>query len=81
MLTRRLHVLLDEDRYHRLRSEAERRRVSVALVVREAIDAAVPGDSDERYSAARSIPGAAAMPVPDPEALRAAMDRARSQRG
>lgn len=55
MLTRRLHVLLDDDRYRRLTSGAERRSVSVAVVVREAIDAALPGDCDERCSAARSI--------------------------
>lgn len=80
MLTRRLHVLLDEGRYRRLTAEAGRRGVPVAVVVREAIDAALPGDSDERYSAARSILGAVAMPVPDPAELRAEMDEARSQR-
>jgi hypothetical protein len=32
-------VLLDEERYARLQAEAERRRVSVAVVVRDAVDA------------------------------------------
>ena len=38
MLTRRLQVLLDDSRYQRLEAAARRRRVSVATVVREAID-------------------------------------------
>jgi hypothetical protein len=81
VLTRRLQVLLDEDRYARLASEAERRSVPVAVVVREAIDAAFPDGADERSAAARAILGAPAMPVPDPAELRDELDAIRSRRG
>ena len=80
MLTRRLQVLLDEDRYFRLASEADRRSVPVAVVVREAIDAAFPSGADERAAAARAILDAPAMPVPDPVALKAELDEIRSRR-
>ena len=42
MLTRRLQVLLDEERYARLAAQAARTNLSVAAVVRAAIDAAFP---------------------------------------
>jgi len=38
MYERRLHLLLDEARYQRVAAEARRRGVSVASVIREAID-------------------------------------------
>ncbi|MEX1294724.1 MAG: antitoxin [Candidatus Limnocylindrales bacterium] len=38
MLNRRLQVLLDDKRYEWLKATVRRRRVSVATVVREAID-------------------------------------------
>lgn len=37
-MTRRLQVLLDEDRYRRLEQAARRRGASVATLVREALD-------------------------------------------
>ena len=40
MLTKRLQVLLDEERFERLEREAVRRQVSVAVEVRDALDAA-----------------------------------------
>ena len=55
MLNRRLQVLLDEDRYGRLAAEADRRTVPVAVIVREAIDAAFPtAGRDARTRRARS---------------------------
>ena len=80
MLTRRLQILLDEPRYARLASEAERRSVPVAVVVREAIDAAFPNDADERAGAGRAILTAPRMPVPDPPELRDEIDAARARR-
>lgn len=71
MLSRRLQILLDEQRYRRLEAEATRRRVAVAVVVREALDAAYPATTAERAQAAALVLEAAAMPVPvDPRALR-----------
>src|SRR5262247_3607823 len=55
-MTRHLHVLLDEDRWHRLEVEATRRQVSVAAVVRDAIDVVLaPTDLDQRRAAADAI--------------------------
>lgn len=80
MLTRRLQVLLDQDRYDRLAAEAERRSVPVAVVVREAIDAAFPNGADERAAAARAILTAPPMDLPDPPGLRRELDEIRGRR-
>ena len=80
-MTRHLHVLLDEDRWHRLEVEATRRQVSVAAVVRDAIDVVLaPTDLDQRRAAADAILRAEPMPVPDdPADLRRELDEARSR--
>ncbi|MEP7378123.1 MAG: ribbon-helix-helix protein, CopG family [Chloroflexota bacterium] len=44
----RTQISLTEDQMRRLRSEARRRRVPIAEVVREAVDRLVPGGGDER---------------------------------
>lgn len=64
-LTRRLHILLDDERYARIWEEAERRGVAVAVVVREAIDSAFPSGADARARAMRSLLSAPPMAVPD----------------
>ncbi len=64
-LTRRLQVLLDEDRYARLERLARRRGASVATIVREAIDAAFPDDGPNRFEAARRILDAEPIRVAD----------------
>jgi hypothetical protein len=77
MLTHRLVVLVDDDRYDRLRRDAERRSVSVASVVRDLID--------DRYGASRLTPEdglrrileAAPMHLPDVAGLRAELADAR----
>lgn len=74
-LTRRLQVLIDDERYERLEREAERRQVAVAVLVRDAIDARYPGDHDARAEAALRILAAEPMDVPeDPQDLRAELD-------
>jgi predicted DNA-binding protein len=78
---RRLQVLIEEDQWRRLESVAAERGVTVATVVREAIDASVPGAPDERVAAAQSILEAGRMPVGDPADLRAELDELRSRRG
>jgi hypothetical protein len=81
MLTRRLQVLIDDERLRRLEAEAARRRVPVSVVVRDAIDAAYPVDATARRAAAAQILGAEPMPVPDPADLRIELDEVRGRRG
>lgn len=58
VLTQRLQLLLDEDRFARLAQEAERRGSSVASLVREAIDATFPPNGPSRSAAAELLLGA-----------------------
>jgi hypothetical protein len=80
MLSHRLQVLLDDERHSRLAAAAEQRGVPVAVIVREAIDAALPGSGPERAAAARRILEAEPMEVPSPQELRGELDRVRSRR-
>lgn len=77
MLDRRVQILLDEDRYRRLEAEAQRRRSSVASIVREAIDLLLPADRAEKMAAGRRILEAEPMPLPDPEELKRELDEIR----
>lgn len=81
MLTRRLQILLDEQRYRRVVAEARRRKVSVATVIREAIDAkaGVPS-ANRRAAAAKVILSARPMRVPDVPELLAELDEIRARR-
>jgi len=82
VLDRRLQILLDEKRHDRLVAVARSRGVSVATVVREAIDRGLPAPDDRRRAAAaRLLDDAADMPVPDVDALRAELDAVRGRRG
>ncbi|MEX2196900.1 MAG: hypothetical protein WD844_16620 [Thermoleophilaceae bacterium] len=65
MLTRRTQILLDEERYERLRRRAERDGESVAAVVRTAIDGLLDDDDERRRRAAASFLAAEPMPVDD----------------
>jgi hypothetical protein len=80
MLDRRLQVLIDDDRWARLEHEAERRRVSVSTVVREAIDERYPGDADARRAALQAILDAPPMDVPDPDELHRELEEIRGRR-
>ncbi|MGH2866661.1 MAG: ribbon-helix-helix protein, CopG family [Solirubrobacteraceae bacterium] len=80
-LDRRLQVLLDEERYERLHEVAQARGVSVATVVREAIDNGLATPRGRRLSAAARILDADDMPVPaDPDVLRAELHAAHERR-
>ena len=81
MLTRRLQVLIDDERLNRLEREAAHRKVPVSVLVREAIDAAYPVDTAVRRHAAKRILAAHPMPVPDPDELRDELDALRGRRG
>jgi Ribbon-helix-helix protein, copG family len=66
-LTRRLQVLVDEERYERLRREAERTGAPIGAIVRDAIDGALPAgrDPESVEAAARQLLEADPMPVED----------------
>ena len=77
--TRRLQVLVEEAQWQRLEDAAATRGVSVASLVRDAIETALPGSTAERSAAARAVLGAEPMAVPDPEELRAELDTLRGR--
>lgn len=79
MLTRRLQILLDEERHRRLAEVADERGVSVATVVREAIDRGLPDPASRRRDAGRRLLEAADMPVPEPEELLDELERLRGR--
>jgi hypothetical protein len=80
MLDRRLQVLIDEERWDRLTAEADRRRVPVAVLVREALDQVYPNDFEQRRAALQRVLAAEKMPVPGPEELRRELDEIRGRR-
>ena len=78
-LERRVQLLLDEPRYRKVAGEARRRRVSVASVIREAIDR-LPVDIQLRRTAIAEILAAEPMPLPtDPSKLRRELDAAQER--
>jgi hypothetical protein len=80
MLNRRLQVLVDEKRYRRLEAAARRRRVSVATVVREAIDRDLGSPVLDRGRAGRRFLAAPPMEVGSVEDLLAELDQLRGRR-
>ncbi|MFP5343314.1 MAG: hypothetical protein ACLGIJ_10390 [Candidatus Limnocylindria bacterium] len=76
MYERRLQLLLDRDRYERVAAQARRRRVSVAMVIRDAIDIALPVDIEARQAAYEAIIGADPMALGSPDDLRHELDEA-----
>jgi hypothetical protein len=79
MLNRRLQILIDDARYRRLEAAARERRLSVAAVIRDAIDAALPVDLDKKRRALAAIMAAPPMSVPEHvEDLKAELDEIRS---
>lgn len=80
-LTHRLQILLDDERHRRITAIAEERGVSVATVVREAIDRGLPGTDGKRRAAARRLLSAPDMTVPEPLQLRRELEELRGRRG
>jgi hypothetical protein len=80
MLDHRLQILLDDERHRRISAIARERGVSVAAVVREAIDNGLSSSQGRREAAASRLLGAADMPVPEPAGLRAELDELRGRR-
>ena len=64
-MTHRLQILLDEDRHQRVVALAHARGVSVAAVIREAIDRGLPSAARRREVAADRILSAEPMDVPE----------------
>lgn len=79
-LDHRLQILLDADRHARLVAVARERGVSVATIVREAIDRGLPAPGTRRRAAARRILHAEPMAVPEPDALAEELDDFRARR-
>jgi hypothetical protein len=79
-LERRLQILLDDERHRRLVAIAEERGVSVAAVVREAIDRGLPTSDGRRRAAGQRLLDAPDMPVPEPGELVAELDAIRGRR-
>jgi predicted DNA-binding protein len=63
MLTHRLQILIDDERYERVRALARQRGTSVAAVIREALDRGLPVTQQRRAAAARRILDAAPMEI------------------
>lgn len=79
-LGHRLQILLDDERHRRITEAARERGVSVATVVREAIDRGVADPAGRRRSAARRVLDAPDMPVPEPRELKDELDAVRARR-
>jgi hypothetical protein len=78
-LEHRLQLLIDDERHQRLVSVARERGVSVATVVREAIDRGLVNPDSRRRAAARRLLEAADMSVPEPSELRGELDALRAR--
>ena len=78
MLTRRLQILIDDERYERLERAAQKGHRSVAAAIREAIDLAYPGHPDEKRKAADAILSAPRIDLPDVEELKQELEAIRA---
>ena len=76
----RLQILLDDERHRRITAAAQERGVSVATIVREAIDRGLASSDTKRSAAGRRLLDAPDMDVPEPSALRIELDELRSRR-
>jgi predicted DNA-binding protein len=80
MYGHRLQILLDDERHERITVAAQERGVSVATVVREAIDRGLPTAEHRRRGAVRRVLDAPDMSVPDVAELRSELETLRSRR-
>lgn len=81
MMEHRLQILLDEQRHRRLTAAARDRGVSVATIVREAIDRGLPSSDRLRRTAGDAVLAAPEMPVPPVDDLLSELDELRGRRG
>jgi hypothetical protein len=80
-LEHRLQILIDDERHQRISAAARERGVSVATVVRDAIDRGLTNPDAQRQAAVQRLLRAPDMPVPDPKDLLAELDAVRGRRG
>jgi hypothetical protein len=78
-LEHRLQILIDDERHRLIADVARARGVSVATIVREAIDRGVPRAYARRRAAGRRLLDAPDMDVPEPSRLRAELDALRGR--
>lgn len=76
----RLQILIDDERHERISAIARERGVSVATVVREAIDRGLANGDTRREAAGRRVLDAQDMDVPNLRELRAELDDVRGRR-
>ncbi|MFI4989371.1 MAG: antitoxin [Solirubrobacterales bacterium] len=79
-LDRRLQILIDDERHRRISAAAQERGVSVATIVREAIDRGLANPDTRRRAAVQRLLDAPDMAVPEPADLRAELDGLRGRR-
>ncbi|HUA75370.1 MAG TPA: hypothetical protein VL988_11480 [Solirubrobacteraceae bacterium] len=79
-LDHRLQILIDEERHRRITAAARERGVSVATIVREAIDRGLASPDTRRRAAGRRLLDAPDVTVPEPAELRAELDSLRTRR-
>ncbi|UPK75657.1 hypothetical protein MU582_03170 [Nocardioidaceae bacterium SCSIO 66511] len=79
-MTRRLQLLLDQERYELVAAEANRQRVSVATVIRDAIDEKLEHRRRDKRAAAARILAADPAPVPPGDGLIEEIHRLRDER-
>jgi predicted kinase len=80
MFEHRLQILLDDERHRRIVAVARERGVSVATVVREAIDRGIASPCDRRKSAGLRLLDASDMPVPTLQEFTEELDALRAHR-
>jgi hypothetical protein len=78
-LNHRLQILIDDDRHQRIAAVAQERGVSVATIVREAIDRGLANPDLKRLAAGRRLLDAPDMPVPEPGELRFELEALRDR--
>lgn len=79
-LDHRLQILIDDERHRRISTAARERGVSVATIVREAIDRGLRGADMQREAAARRVLSAPDIEVPEPRELHDELDALRGRR-
>jgi hypothetical protein len=79
-LEHRLQILIDDERHSRITAVARERGVSVATVVREAIDRGIASSANRREAAGRRLLGAPDMDVPDVAGLKSELEALRARR-
>lgn len=78
-LEHRLQILLDDERHQRITRLARERGVSVATVVREAIDRGLANPEGRRRAAGQRLLDAPDMDVPEPDQLREELEALRAR--